>query len=373
MSTLAKLIAAFEEIAPPSLAEPWDNAGVIVGDPEHDVREGSVYLTIDLTSRVTDEVLEHGAAALVSYHPPIFEPIKKLDGADRLNRNILRLARAGVAIYSPHTALDNTRDGLNDWLASTIGSGDRRALRFASEPGPRMIKIVTFVPASAVDQVRMALASTGAGRIGRYELCSFNIEGKGTFLPGEGSEPVIGSPGVLQTVDEVRLEMVCPAAAEALAIETLRNLHPYEEPAFDLMDLRPAPSRNIGAGRRVMLDQPTTINELAGRLKQHLGIDAVKIAMPRGDESRPIHRVGVCAGAGAELAEDAVRDRCDAFVTGEMRHHEVMSLLRRGVGVLLAGHTNTERPYLKTLRDRLAERGLDARVCETDRSSLHVV
>ncbi|MEO0511577.1 MAG: Nif3-like dinuclear metal center hexameric protein [Planctomycetota bacterium] len=369
MPTLADLTAAFESFAPLALAEPWDNAGLILGSPEETL-DGPVLLAVDLTSRVADELLASRASALVAYHPPIFEPISRLDGGDRLNHNILTLARAGVGVYSPHTALDNAPDGLNDWLAGTLGEGDIRALRIGSQPGPAMIKIVTFVPADHADRVRMALASAGAGRIGRYELCSFNTEGVGTFLPGEGAAPAVGEAGVLRHVPEVRLEMVCPASAEAIATETLRGLHPYEEPAFDLFDLRPSPSRNAGAGRRVMLDQPATIGELAGRVKRRLGIDKVKIAMPRGDESKPVHRIGVCAGAGASLTDDALRNDCDLFLTGEMRHHEVMALLRRGVGVILAGHTNTERPFLKTVGDRLASLGFDARVCESDQTSL---
>lgn len=375
MPTMRDLIQACEQIAPLNLAEAWDNVGLLLGSDDEPV-EGPVILTIDLTSNVTDEVLDLKAGAVIAYHPPIFQPITRLGNADRLGRNLLRLARAGVSVFSPHSALDATPGGLNDWFVNGLGSGDVRALRLrTSETRSSRVKIVTFVPESHVDQIRNALATAGAGRVGDYELCSFSIAGTGTFLGREGTSPTVGSAGQLESVPEVRLEMICPASSEAIAVETLREFHPYEEPAFDLYDLRPTPARGSGAGRRVMLDRATTAAELADRLKAFLGIDRLKLAMPMGDERKPIRSIGVCVGAGGELADAAIESGCDVFITGEMRHHEVLSILRRGTGVFLCGHTNTERGYLPVLRDRLRELMPEVSfvVSRADKSPLRVV
>lgn len=385
--TVADLAAAMESIAPLDGAEPWDKVGLHVGEPSDPIA-GPVLLTIDLTEAVMDEAIEAGAAAVVAYHPPIWEPIERLTGATRTARVIRKAVRHGVAIYSPHTALDNTRGGVNDWLCEGLAglaegeapggriNGDVRGLeahpvwRAAQE-----VKIVTFVPEANLEQVRNALATAGAGRIGEYEVCSFSQPGRGTFFAGEDANPVVGERQRLETVDELRLEMVCSRSGLPLAIETLRQFHPYEEPPFDIYELMPEPRRSTGAGRRLVLDRASPLADLAARLRAHLGRARIKLALPEGAADEPITHIGVCPGAGAGLAELAAREGCSAFVTGEMKHHEVLACLERGTSVLLAGHTNTERGYLPRLAERLAELvpAFDVRIAQHDRDPLTVL
>jgi len=217
--------------------------------------------------------------------------------------------------------------------------------------------------------VRNALASAGAGMIGAYKVCSFAAPGQGTFLGDETSTPTVGQAGRLERVPELRLEMVCSRHALPIAIETLHRFHPYEEPAIDIYELLPRPDRHAGPGRRVMLDQPATLATLADRLKKHLGIQVVNIANV-GDQDRPLTRIGVCPGSGASLAGAAKADGCEVFVTGEMKHHEVLDALNSGMSLILAGHTNTERGYLPRLARRLSETlpGLTTIVSQADKS-----
>ena len=361
MPTVADLVASIERLAPPTLAESWDNVGLLLGDLADPLR-GPVVLTIDLTASVLDEALAARASAVIAYHPPIFHPMKRLTGAAPGERTILRAARAGLAIYSPHTALDAAQGGLADWLGDAVideaaGDGaDRRALRpHAHQPATQQVKVVTFVPAAAAEQVRGALASAGAGIIGNYVSCSFAIPGTGTFLAQSGASPKAGSgaPGRLEEVAEVRLEMVCSRAALALALTTLRSLHPYEEPAIDVYALEGHPRREVGVGRRLSLDHPLALTDLAARVKARLGVPHVLVAAAPGLERQPVARVAVCPGDGGSLIEAASADGCQAYVTGEMSHHEVWSCLNRGVGVILAGHTAAERGYLPVLAKRL--------------------
>ncbi len=301
---------------------------------------------------------------MVAYHPPIFHPLKRLTGAQPGERNVLRAARAGLAVYSPHTALDAAHGGLADWLGDAVideakGDGaDRRALKpHPHQPGTQQVKIVTFVPAGAAEQVRGALASSGAGIIGNYVSCSFAIPGTGTFLAQGPAAPRAGSGGAgqLEQVPEMRLEMVCSRAALALALTTLRSLHPYEEPAIDVYALEAHPRREVGVGRRLTLDHPVTLEALAARVKQRLGVPHVQFAHAPGTHGRALSMVAVCPGDGGSLIEAASADGCQAYVTGEMSHHEVWSCLNRGLGVILAGHTPTERGYLPVLARRLGE------------------
>ncbi len=356
---VADLARAMETIAPLSLAEAWDNAGLIVGSPERRLT-GPVYLAIDLTEPVLAEAVAAKASAIIAYHPPIWDPVRRLTDGTPKERVILGAIESGIAIYSPHTALDAAPDGLTDWLCEGLSggaegkiAGDCRAIApHARRDETSEVKIVTFVPESAVEAVRNALATAGAGIIGHYRVCSFAAAGTGTFLGDDASQPAVGEKGRLEHVAELRLEMVCSRAAVPLALETLRRFHPYEEPAVDVYDLLPRPERNKGLGRRLVLDQATTIGALAERLKKHLGITMVKVARA-GAQDAPVTRVGICAGSGSDLAPLARRDGCDVYVTGEMTHHEVLAELNARMSVILAGHTNTERGYLPRLARRL--------------------
>lgn len=375
------LVEAMERIAPRELAEEWDRVGLQVGSGDAQL-VGPVLLTIDLTEPVIDEAVAMGASAVISYHPPIFAPLDSITTATPKERIILTAARAGVAIYSPHTALDATVGGVTDWLCEGLSggepgkiAGDCRAL----QPHPEGIdspevKIVTFVPERDIETVRNALASAGVGQIGEYSLCSFNTQGTGTFLGSERTNPTVGEPGKLEMVTECRLEMVCPTRALALALQTLRRFHPYEEPSVDVYTLAPKSRRSIGAGRRLVLDQPVTIGELGDRLRAFLGTARVQLG-PAGEQDATVRTIGVVPGAGESLAALAASEGCEAFITGEMRHHQVLAAIHDGMHVLLAGHTNTERGYLPRLAIRLGDElpGIETRISQADRDPLMVM
>jgi len=363
-----RLIDAMQAIAPLELAAGWDNVGLLLGSPGDPLPAGArVLLTIDVTAAVMVEAggaAGASAAAIIAYHPPIFEPIKRLNGTDPMHRVLLAAARQGTAIFSPHTALDAAPDAMSDWLADAVmegggaagsATGDRRALiPHAALRSSEQVKIVTFVPLAKVEAVRGALASSGAGQIGAYSACSFAIPGTGSFLGAPDTRPAVGQPGRLEEAGEVRLEMVCSLAALALAIEALRQFHPYQEPAIDVYPLHPQPRRGAGIGRRVVLDRPVTTAALAARVRAWLGVKAVHLAQS-GPESKLLSSIAVCPGAGGSLWETARAQGCEVFITGEMKHHEVLAAVRSGISVVLAGHTNTERGYLPRLRERLAK------------------
>lgn len=355
------LVAALETIAPPAYAATWDRVGLLVGDRRREL-SGPVFLTIDLTEQVLDEALRQNAGAIVAYHPPIWEPLRRVTSDTPRQRIVMRALGAGLAVYSPHTALDAIPGGVADWLAEGLSGatteghveGDCRALSpHATLRATQEVKIVTFVPAQSADAVRNALASGGAGLIGGYEACSFSVLGEGTFLGNEGTRPAVGEAGRLETVGEARLEMVCSKAALPLALETLRRFHPYEEPAVDVYPLEPQPARNIGPGRRLVLDRPATVTELARRLKAFIGAESVRMALAGPDQ--PVTHVGICPGSGSDLARLARRELCTVYVTGEMSHHDVLATLHAGMSVILGGHTPTERGYLPRLARRLTD------------------
>ena len=381
--TVQSLLDAMSLIAPLSLAETWDRVGLQLGRASAPLT-GPILLTIDLTERVLDEAVAIKASAIIAYHPPLWEPLLKLTADSPGERVLLRAAESHIAIYSPHTALDAASGGINDWLceglsdgaAGTIAGDCRSLTPLAQQPVNQQLKIVTFVPVKEADRVRAALATAGAGSIGNYTVCSFTAEGTGTFIGDESSQPAVGNSGQLEKHAEQRLEMVVSKKALPLALETLRQFHPYEEPAIDVYELVPQPVRGLGAGRRLVLDEPADITALAARLKAHLSISAVKVALPPSIyDSSPISHIGICAGAGSSLIPSAIENGCQLFVTGELKHHEVLAALKSNIGIMLAGHTNTERGYLQRLAPRLESSlpGIKCIVSASDRDPLRAM
>lgn len=347
--TVQHITDTFErEISPLSYAESWDNVGLLVGSPEFEVR--TVMLTIDFTEEVVDEAIQAGAELVFTYHPVMFKPIQRITTRDPQGRLLLKALRAGMSIYSPHTALDAAPDGISDWLADAVGQGYRKPLQSHHEqPKSQQFKLVTFVPEDEVDRLRNALTAAGAGRIGNYNSCSFTVSGTGTFRGNENSNPAVGQPGALEHVPEVRLEMVCSGDALPLLTTALKQFHPYEEPAFDIYALAPTPSHNTGAGRKVVLDQASTVGEIAQRIKDHLELPTIRMT----DPNRPVKQIGLIPGSGVDLLDLAISEKCDLFITGELSYHRVLNAEFEGCSIILTGHTESERGYLLRLRSRM--------------------
>jgi dinuclear metal center YbgI/SA1388 family protein len=341
---LRDVVRVFESLAPLHLAEAWDNVGLLVGDPSQEVR--AVLLTIDATQPVIDEAAREGCDVVFAYHPAIFEGLKRFTAG----LPAFEAARRGIAIWSPHTALDVAPGGTNDVLADALGMRDRRPLR-ASAAKDVEVKLVTFVPADALERVSEALFAAGAGRIGRYSSCSFRTPGTGTFFGEEGTSPAVGERGRLEVAPEVRLELVVPLAKASGAVAALRGAHPYEEPAFDLVRLAPPPD-GPGLGRVGVVDGDR--GALIDRLKQAVGAEGAWVAGP---VEGPVRRAAVCAGAGGELLRDAVAAEADVFVTGELRHHDALRAVERGMTVVALRHSVSERCTLPHVQ-RSLERAL---------------
>jgi dinuclear metal center YbgI/SA1388 family protein len=341
---LSDLIATLETIAPTRYAESWDNVGLIAGDPNQPVTKAM--LTIDYTPEVACEAAGEKCDAIVAYHPPLFEAVKRVTAGSLIFDAIKR----GVALYSPHTALDVADGGTNDMLADALGLTERSPLRLVQTKSAQH-KLVTFVPEKDVERVSNALFEAGAGRIGNYKSCSFRSMGTGTFFGEEGTNPAIGDSGKLEQAAEVRVETVVPMSKVGDVIRALRNAHPYEEPAFDLQELA-APPEGLGLGRIGTLDKPIPREELIKHIKRELELPNVLVSGPTDGTAT---RVAACAGACGDLLNDAIAQRADFYLTGEMRHHDALKVARAGMTVVCTLHSNSERAVLKRLAAKLQQ------------------
>jgi len=378
--TLADVLALLERLAPLHLSEEWDNTGLLLeplGAAARPIERA--FLCIDLSEAVLDEALARSADLVIAYHPPLFRGLKRLRARSPEERVLLRALEAGLAVYSPHTALDAARDGVNDWLARAFGAGRCTPLvPHAGASKPAEFKLVVFIPTEHVAALRGALSTElGAGHIGNYSECGYELEGRGSFFGNDGAQPSVGERGKLEFVAETRLEMRCPATAIKDLARVIAAHHPYEEPAWDLYPLAtPAASEpNTGAGRLLVLDCPISLVEAVDRLKAHLALPNLRVATAGTHAAgTPITRIAVCAGAGGSLFEKV--HGAELFVTGEMRHHDVLGKLRAGASVILSEHTHTERGFLPEFGRRLeslSEGQLSVLISERDADPLRTV
>ncbi|MBN9519596.1 Nif3-like dinuclear metal center hexameric protein [bacterium] len=345
MPTVADFAAVLNAFAPTQTAADWDNVGLLLGDPSASVTRLMTCLTV--TPDVADEAVREKADLIVSHHPILFRGAKKLVAGKGEGDVVLPLARAGVAVYSPHTAFDNCHGGVNDILCRRLGVVNAAPLR--PREGPREVKLAVFVPDADLAKVSDALFAAGAGVIGKYEQCSFRLAGKGTFFGTDDTNPTIGQKGRREEADEWRLEVVVPESKVAGAVRAMRAAHSYEEPAFDIYQLKAGLFG--GEGRVGELPKPATLGELATRARAELGTASVQVV---GDLSRPVKKVAVACGAAGEFLVDSIRAAADVFVTGELRFHDALAARAAGVGVIVPGHYATERPAVEELAAKLA-------------------
>jgi dinuclear metal center YbgI/SA1388 family protein len=348
MLSLAIILEYLEQYAPLSLAAEWDNVGLLLGDRGAPIKRVMTCLTV--TPETAAEAVAESAHLIVTHHPILFRPTQRLTSATPEGRMLLELAKAGVAVYSPHTAYDNAADGINTLLAQRLGMQDVGALR-QREDAPQ-VKIVVFVPDADLTRVSDALFTAGAGEIGQYSQCSFRLAGTGTFFGGDAANPTIGQKGRREEVAEWRLEVVCPAQKTEATLSALRNAHSYEEPAFDVYPLRPRVAA-LGEGRIGRLGQSLPLAEFGQTVKTALRSGPVQII---GDLDRQVERIAIVCGAGGDLLKDAVRAGVDVFVTGEMRFHDYLGAQAAGLALVLPGHYATERGGVEVLAEHLQAR-----------------
>jgi dinuclear metal center YbgI/SA1388 family protein len=338
MRTVADILATADRIAPLARAASWDPVGLQLGDVS------AAASTVGLCHEVTDAIVEAAIAgrldALVSYHPLLFRSTRSLTADSGANGRAFRLISGGVALIVVHTAADAVDGGTADSLAADLGLGDVQP--FGPMWPTDAVKIVTFTPRDHVDAVRAAMAAAGAGQIGRYASCSFEIDGHGTFVPQSGASPFSGTHGEMSRESEIRLEMVAPAGRADAVVAALVSGHPYDEPAYDVIPTR----SNAGfVGRHGALS--TSVVDLAALVGERLG------SRPKIAGGGPVERVAVVPGSGGDFMA-AASGVADVIVTGDVSHHEARAALDRGLAVIDPGHAATERPGVASLYASLA-------------------
>ncbi len=343
--TVAELAQYLEDWAPKWSAWERDNVGLQMGDRRKKVR--SVLLTLDITESVAQEAISRRADLIVSHHPLLFRPLTTVTSQDTIGRIVLSLAKKDIAVYSAHTNLDFTTDGVSFVLARTLGL---RRVRFLAPLRETLAKIVVFVPESHVEAVTSAMAGAGGGTIGEYSSCSFRSRGRGTFIGSEQTNPYAGKAGTLEQVDEIRLEMVVPRENVRDVVRAVKEVHPYEEVAYDIYHVENE-NPNFGMGAVGELPAAKSLKSFLALISRKLGAPSLRHT---GELSREVRRIAVCGGSGSELLATARNNGADALVTADVRYHTFHEVDEK-IALIDAGHWETERLVLESVADRLRQ------------------
>ncbi|MFD2743251.1 MULTISPECIES: Nif3-like dinuclear metal center hexameric protein [Sphingobacterium] len=310
---IKELTHYLEQLAPLSYQESYDNSGLIVGNPNDEIHRALI--SLDCTESVVDEAIAEGCDIIISHHPIIFKGLKRFTGQNYVERTVIKAIKNGIALYAIHTNLDNVLGGVNSKIADKL---QLDAISILSPKKHILKKLAVFVPRTHVEEVREALFSSGAGRIGEYDQASFNTAGYGTFRPLEKANPHIGSRGEQERVEETKIEVVYPAHIERQVLVAMLAAHPYEEVAYDILNLENT-VHHVGSGAIGNLQEPLLAEDFLRFLKDSLKLSIIRHTnLPR----KPISRVAVCGGAGGFLLQDAIRSGADVFITSDYKYHE---------------------------------------------------
>ena len=329
---IKEVLQTIEQLAPLPLQESYDNSGLQVGDVNREVT--GILLCIDVTEDVIEEAISLGCNLVISHHPIAFRPFKSLTGKNYVERCMIQAIRNNIALYAAHTNLDNARGGVNYRLAQMLELQNVKILQPLENA---LLKFVTTVPLQYAESVRNALFNAGAGHIGNYDSCSYNLSGEGTFRAKEGANPHIGEIDRLHFEPEVRIETVIPVMKREEVLRALLAVHPYEEPVFDLYPIANNWPQH-GSGVVGVLPEPMPEQEFLYLLKDIFNLPTIQHSKMQG---REIRDVALCGGAGAFLIPQAITYGADAFITGEAKYNDFFDVEGR---ILLAvvGHYESE-------------------------------
>ena len=327
------ILNCITEIAPLQWQESYDNAGLQVGDLNAEAHKALICL--DITEEIVDEAVVKNCDVIVSHHPLIFKGLKHITPQNYIERTVMKAIKHNISMISMHTNLDNSFSGVSRVLAERLGLKNLHVLQPMED---QLKKLVVYVPLAAAEAVRNAMFEAGAGCIGSYDSCSFNVQGQGSFKAGETAHPYVGEIGKVHFEDEVRIETIVPKHVLNRVIEAMLEVHPYEEVAYDVF---PMENRFLQAGSGMVgeFESPMEETDFLNFVSEQIGSPCLRHSALMG---RKIQKVALCGGAGVPFMQDALRQKADAYVTADIKYHDFF--IPEGRILLIdGGHFETEQ------------------------------
>ena len=335
------LLNNLDIIAPFFLQESFDNSGIQFADLDAPITK--ILLSLDVTQGILDEALENKANLIITHHPLLFSPLKQI--TKQKNPLLYQAITHKINLVAFHTNFDLAEKGLNDYVANLLGIKKIAPLQSSSE---KVFKFAVYVPVKHADKVSRAIFKAGAGKIGKYTETSFNIEGKGTFKPTEGTRPFIGEIGKREEVQEIKIETVVTERYLDSVVEAIKANHPYEEPAYDVYELKTKPSYGIGLFGEI--DKEVEISKFSLEVKNRLQARYIKLIK---SNNRKIKKVALCTGSGGSLLKQINIKDTDLYITGDITYHTALRAKELGLNVLDVEHFDTEKFFVDALYDQL--------------------
>ena len=340
------LINNLDKIAPFFLQESFDNSGIQFADLDAPITK--ILLSLDVTQGVLDEAIENKANLIIAHHPLLFSPLKQI--TKQKNPLLYQVTTGQINLIAMHTNYDLAENGLNDYAANLLGIKKISPLQGSSE---KVFKFAVYVPVKHADKVSQAIFEAGAGKIGKYTETSFNISGKGTFKPAEGTNPFIGKIGGKEIVQEIKIETVVSERDLDSVVQAMKDTHPYEEPAFDVYELKTKPSYGIGIFGEI--DKEVEISKFSLEVKNRLQARYIRLIK---SNNRKIKRVALCTGAGGSLLEQVSHKDADLYLTGDINYHTALRAKELGLNVLDIEHFDSEKFFVEALYNQLIKLGI---------------
>ncbi len=308
-----EIIKQLDLLAPPAYQEDYDNSGLITGNMQQEVN--GVLISLDCIESIVEEAIREKCNLIIAHHPIVFKGLKKINGNNYVERTIIKAIKNDIAIYAIHTNLDNVKGGVNFKIAEKLGLQNIKILA----PKKQLLKkLISFVPDKDSEKVLDALYKAGAGNIGNYSECSYQLDGTGTFKPNENANPAIGSSNKKELVAEKRIEVIFPSPLEGAIISALYGSHPYEEPAYDILQLENK-NPEVGSGAIGTLPSPMKELDFMNYLKSKMNLSNIRHTALLGKE---IKKVALCGGSGSFLLKNALSVGADAYISADFKYHE---------------------------------------------------
>jgi len=340
------LLNDLDKIAPFFLQESFDNSGIQFADLDTPITK--ILLSLDVTQGVLNEAIEKKANLIIAHHPLLFSPLKQI--TRQKNPLFYQVITGQINLMAMHTNYDLAEGGLNDYVANLLGIKKISPLQRSTE---KVFKFAVYVPTQYADKVSQSIFKAGAGKIGKYTETSFNINGQGTFKPMKGTNPFIGKIGEKETVQETKIETLVAERDLDSVVKAMKSVHPYEEPAYDIYELKTKPSYGIGIFGEI--DKEVEISKFSLEVKNRLQTRYIRLIK---SNNRKIKKVALCTGAGGSLLELVTRKNVDLYITGDITYHTALRAKELGLNVLDVEHFDTEKFFVEALYEQLIKFGI---------------